>query len=152
MKSKKLINHKKKKEGIHLIEEAVKALKNSYAPYSRFKVGSALRTKSGRIFSGCNVENASYGGTVCAERVAIFNAVSSGETDFEAIAIAVEGSEPAPPCGLCLQVMAEFCDDLPVYLISTNNKKVVKTSLGKLLPERFKKSCLPQGTRFKVKG
>lgn len=91
-----------------LYEEAVKASEKSYSPYSSFKVGSALLSSDGKIFTGCNIENSSYSLTVCAERTAIFKAVSEGITDFEAIAI--YGTEnPCIPCGACLQVMSEFC-------------------------------------------
>ncbi len=91
-----------------LYEEAKKASENSYSKYSKFRVGAALLTKNGEIFTGCNIENMSFSLTVCAERTAIFKAVSEGVTDFEAIAI--YGSEnPCVPCGACLQVMSEFC-------------------------------------------
>jgi len=91
-----------------LYDMAVKASEKSYSPYSGFKVGSALMTFDGKIFTGCNIENMSYSLTVCAERTAIFKAVSEGITDFEAIA--VHGTEnPCIPCGACLQVMSEFC-------------------------------------------
>jgi len=92
-----------------LYAEAVKASEKSYSPYSHFKVGSALLTSDGKIFTGCNIENSSYSLTVCAERSAIFKAVSEGIIDFEAIA--VYGTEnPCTPCGACLQVMSEFCN------------------------------------------
>lgn len=91
-----------------LYEEAKQASENSYSKYSKFRVGAALLTKNGEIFTGCNIENMSFSLTVCAERTAIFKAVSEGVTDFEAIAI--YGSEnPCVPCGACLQVMSEFC-------------------------------------------
>ena len=99
-----------------LYEEAIKASEKSYSPYSDFRVGSALLTSDGKIFTGCNIENASYSLTVCAERTAIFKAVSEGISDFEAIAI--YGTEnPCIPCGACLQVMSEFCEsDFKVVL------------------------------------
>jgi len=91
-----------------LISEATKALKNAYAPYSRIRVGAAVRTVSGKIYTGCNVENASYGLTVCAERIAIFSAIADGESDLETLAV-VSHDIPEPlPCGACLQVMNEF--------------------------------------------
>lgn len=99
-----------------LYDEAIKASEKSYSPYSDFRVGSALLTSDGKIFTGCNIENASYSLTVCAERTAIFKAVSEGISDFEAIAI--YGTEnPCIPCGACLQVMSEFCkSDFKVVL------------------------------------
>ena len=98
-----------------LYELALEARRRAYCPYSHFAVGAALLTKSGKVYLGCNIENQSYGATNCAERTAIFKAVSAGDKDFEAIAVcgAMEGEEPskpAPPCGICRQVMTEFCD------------------------------------------
>lgn len=100
----------------NLYQEAIKASEKSYSPYSKFKVGAALLTSDGKIFTGCNIENISFSLTVCAERSAIFKAVSEGITDFEAIA--VYGSEnPCIPCGACLQVMSEFCkNDFKIIL------------------------------------
>ena len=124
-----------------LIQTAVKMLDFSYVPYSHFHVGAALLTKSGKIYTGCNIENAAYGPSNCAERTAIFKAVSEGEKDFEAIAV-VGGSEGkiedfCPPCGVCRQVMAEFCDK-DFKIILSNGKKEVKTfTLSDLLPESF---------------
>ncbi len=127
---------------LQLIQAANESRRASYAPYSHFAVGAALLTADGRIFTGCNIENASFGGTVCAERVAIFKAVSEGVTAFSKIAI-VGGAEddphptePCPPCGFCRQVMAEFCDkDLEILL--WNGKDVIKYTLGELLPCSF---------------
>ena len=124
-----------------LIQTAVKMLDFSYVPYSHFHVGAALLTKSGKIYTGCNIENAAYGPSNCAERTAIFKAVSEGEKEFQAIAI-VGGSEGkiedfCPPCGVCRQVMAEFCDK-DFKIILSNGKKEVKTfTLSDLLPESF---------------
>lgn len=124
-----------------LIQTAVKMLDFSYVPYSHFHVGAALLTKSGKIYTGCNIENAAYGPSNCAERTAIFKAVSEGEKEFEAIAV-VGGSEGkiedfCPPCGVCRQVMAEFCDK-DFKIILSNGKKEVKTfTLSDLLPESF---------------
>ena len=120
-----------------LIQTAVKMLDFSYVPYSHFHVGAALLTKSGKIYTGCNIENAAYGPSNCAERTAIFKAVSEGEKEFEAIAV-VGGSEGkiedfCPPCGVCRQVMAEFCDK-DFKIILSNGKKEVKTFT---LPESF---------------
>ncbi len=124
-----------------LIQTAVKMLDFSYVPYSHFHVGAALLTKSGKIYTGCNIENAAYGPSNCAERTAIFKAVSEGEKEFQAIAV-VGGSEGkiedfCPPCGVCRQVMAEFCDK-DFKIILSNGKKEVKTfTLSDLLPESF---------------
>ena len=124
-----------------LIQTAVKMLDFSYVPYSHFHVGAALLTKSGKIYTGCNIENAAYGPSNCAERTAIFKAVSEGEKEFQAIAI-VGGPEGkiedfCPPCGICRQVMAEFCDK-DFKIILSNGKKEVKTfTLSDLLPESF---------------
>ena len=118
-----------------LIDFAKKAAENAYAPYSKFKVGAALLTKDGKIFTGCNVENASYGLTMCAERVAIFKAVSEGYREFEAIAIYAEGNMPYP-CGACRQVIAEFVDKKFLFIIS-NGDKVETYTLRDLLPFTF---------------
>src|SRR5271157_4697941 len=99
-----------------LIKEARKAMKNSYSPYSRFKVGAALLTDGGEIFSGTNVENCSYGLTICAERLAVYKAVSEGEKKFKAIAIVAGGKSCCYPCGACLQVLSEFVPDMDVIL------------------------------------
>ena len=124
-----------------LLDKAFEALKNSYAPYSNFNVGAALLASSGKIYLGCNIENASFSATNCAERTAFFKAVSEGEREFEAIAIV--GGENGkvtgftPPCGICLQVMSEFCDgDFKVILGKSNGETEVFT-LDRLLPKRF---------------
>lgn len=102
-----------------LCELARNALFQSYSPYSKKKVGAAVLTKSGQIYTGCNIENSSFGATVCAERVAIQNAVSAGHKEILEIAVASEGSPPWPPCGMCRQVLAEFCESgLKVFLIN----------------------------------
>lgn len=119
-----------------LIERAIKALEHSYAPYSNFHVGSAVLCKNGRVFSGCNVENASYGACNCAERTAIFKAISEGCVDFDKIAIVSDGDDFPYPCGICRQVMSEFSPDLKVIVASKKGKKMVK-SLKELLPYAF---------------
>ena len=120
-----------------LIDKAFEAQKCSYAPYSSFKVGSALLTKSGKVFSGCNIESSSLGATLCAERVAIAKAISENERDFSAIAIVGSKNDLTPPCGICLQVMSEHCDkDFEIILFDGNNIKIYK--LGELLPLGFK--------------
>lgn len=118
-----------------LIEEALRAKENAYAPYSKFKVGAALLTLSGNIYRGANVENASYGLTVCAERIAIFNAVVSGERNFLAIAV-VSNADPIPPCGACLQVLNEFSPQMTIILRGKRGK-VEKYKLKELLPKGF---------------
>jgi cytidine deaminase len=124
-----------------LINAAKLARENAHAPFSNFRVGAAVRAKSGRIFTGCNVENATLGLTCCAERVAIFKAVSEGEHGFDAIAVAADTNTLTPPCGACRQIIWEFCGDVPVVL--TNLKgKIELTSSGKLLPHAFDSSFL----------
>lgn len=125
-----------------LIAEAFIARKRSYSPYSHFMVGAALLTKSGKIYSGCNIENASYSPSNCAERTAFFKAVSEGETEFEAIAI-VGGSvaskpDYTAPCGVCRQVMMEFCDSKTFrILIAKSEEEYIEKTLGDLLPFGF---------------
>jgi cytidine deaminase len=117
-----------------LVDQAVEARKKAYAPYSRFKVGAALLGKSGKIYLGCNIENASYGLTCCAERTAIFKAISEGEQDFEAIAVAT--SNGVAPCGACRQVLSEFAPDLIVYTANLQGR-IKTTSIRILLPNAF---------------
>ncbi len=119
-----------------LIGKAVEVRERAYAPYSRFKVGAALLSRDGRVFAGCNVENASYGLTVCAERVALFKAVSEGTREFEAIAIAC-GKGPCAPCGACRQVLFEFAPDLTVIMTDSEGKEIRVSKLSDLLPEGF---------------
>ncbi|MEO0092049.1 MAG: cytidine deaminase [candidate division WOR-3 bacterium] len=119
-----------------LINAAKQAAKNAYTPYSKFKVGSALLTNSGKIFTGANVENASYGLTVCAERVAVFKAVSEGQKKFKAIAIYTNTKDYTFPCGACLQVLYEFSPKIQV-LITNKSKKSKVFSLSQLLPYPF---------------
>ena len=119
-----------------LIETAVQALENAHAPYSGYQVGAALLCSDGTVFKGCNVENASYSMTNCAERTAVFSAIAAGHKQFKAIAIAAS-REPTPfPCGACRQVLAEFCDpDFSVYIASGD--RIETTTLGELLPKSF---------------
>lgn len=119
-----------------LRDAAFAAMENAYAPYSKFRVGAALRTSTGEIVTGCNVENAAYGEALCAERVAVSAAVARGMREFDEIAIASESEDPAPPCGSCRQTMSEFAPDLKVIGYSKNGKKV-SWRLSDLLPEAF---------------
>ena len=119
-----------------LIATAKQARETAHAPYSNFRVGAALRAKSGRVYTGCNVESASYGLTCCAERVAVFKAVSEGERGFDAIAVVADAATPAPPCGACRQVIWEFCGDIRVLLANLSGK-VEHERAGKLLPRPF---------------
>jgi cytidine deaminase len=124
-----------------LIAAATQARENAHAPFSNFRVGAALRAKSGRIYTGCNVENASYGLTCCAERVAIFKAISEGERGFDAIAVVTDTDSLTPPCGACRQIIWEFCGDVPVILANTKGA-VEEESSAKLLPRAFDSSSL----------
>ncbi len=119
-----------------LIDAAKKVRELAFAPYSEFKVGSAVITKDGKIFTGCNVESASFGLTVCAERVAIWKAVSEGETEFAAIAVVADTEQLTPPCGVCRQIIWEFCGDVPVTLANLHNEEETITS-KELLPRAF---------------
>ena len=124
-----------------LIAAAKLARENAHAPFSNFPVGAALRAKSGRIYTGCNVENASYGLTCCAERVAIFKAVSEGERGFDAIAVVTDTDVLTPPCGACRQIIWELCGDVPVIL--SNLKGMVEVErAATLLPRAFDSSFL----------
>lgn len=117
------------------IDIANAARQRAYAPYSKYAVGAALRTKTGRIFTGVNVENAAYPQTMCAERVAIFKAVSEGEKEFEVIAVVTENG--GSPCGGCRQVMAEFGLDTVVLIADGKGKLVKETTVEELLPDAF---------------
>jgi cytidine deaminase len=120
-----------------LAEAALDARRRSYSPYSRFAVGAALLVGSGDIFTGSNVENRSYGLTLCAERIAAASAVAGGHLDFVAIAVAAEGHPPARPCGMCLDTLAEFAPDLPVLLINTAGEHE-EPRLSDLLTQPFR--------------
>jgi cytidine deaminase len=115
-----------------LIDAAIEARLAAYAPYSNFQVGAALLCESGEVFAGCNVENISYGLTICAERNAIFAAVAAGQQKFQAIAIAADTEKAISPCGACRQVMCEF-GDFPVILTNLQ-REVVESTVGDLLP------------------
>jgi cytidine deaminase len=119
-----------------LIEAANIARERAFAPYSNFKVGAAVETADGEIFIGCNVESASYGLTVCAERVAIWKAVSEGNRNFKTIAVVVDTEELTPPCGVCRQIIWEFCHDIPVILANLKGDSEV-VQMRELLPRAF---------------
>ena len=123
-----------------LINKAIEARRFSYSPYSGFQVGAALLCKDGTVYTGCNVENAAYGPSNCAERTAIFKAVSEGKREFEKIAIVggMEGESVAPtPCGVCRQVMSEFCDPSFEIIMAKNEEDYETATLGELLPRSF---------------
>jgi cytidine deaminase len=124
-----------------LITAAKHARENAHAPYSNFRVGAALRSSSGRIFSGCNVENATYGLTVCAERVAIFKAISEGERGFSAMAVVTDTETLTPPCGACRQLIWEFCGDVPVTMANLGEKRET-LQMRELFPKPFDSSNL----------
>ena len=124
-----------------LIAAARQARDNAHAPYSDFRVGAALRADSGRIYSGCNVENATYGLTMCAERVAIFKAISEGERSFSAIAVVTDTETLTPPCGACRQLLWEFCGDIPVTMANLRGKSEV-LQMRDLFPKPFDESNL----------
>jgi len=135
----------KKEEALldDLVQRAKRVRKNAYAPYSKYKVGAALATKSGKIFEGCNVENASFGATICAERGAIMQMIAAGEDKPIALAVVTQDKEPAAPCGICRQVLAEFSKNLPIAMVGLGDKdgehgKVMR--LDELLPMQFELS------------
>ena len=119
-----------------LIESAGEVREKAYAPFSKFKVGAAVETKEGKIYTGCNVESASYGLTVCAERVAIWKAVSEGEKEFKNIAVVADTEELTPPCGVCRQIIWEFCGDIPVTFANLKGKTET-VQMKELLPRAF---------------
>jgi len=118
-----------------LIEAARRVRENAYAPYSGFRVGAAVLTDSGNVHVGCNVENASYGATICAERAAVFRMVASGDTRPVALAIFVDDPEPAMPCGMCRQVVSEFGRD--VLVVTATPDRVKHSTIEALLPDAF---------------
>jgi len=124
-----------------LISAAKAARANAHAPFSHFKVGAALRTSSGKIFGGCNVENATYGLTICAERVAIFKAISEGQHKFDALAVVTDTDSLTPPCGACRQLIWEFCGDVPVVMANLQGK-VEELRMSQLFPKPFDSSNL----------
>ncbi|MGK7377802.1 cytidine deaminase [Planococcus sp. 1R117A] len=130
-----------------LMEEAKTARERAYVPYSKFKVGAALLTADGKVYHGCNIENAGYSMTNCAERTAMFKAVSEGDRKFTALAVVAETKGPVSPCGACRQVIAEFCaPDMPVYLTNLNGD-VQETTVSELLPGAFSTEDLAYAAR-----
>lgn len=122
---------------VQVMEESKIARENAYVPYSKFKVGAAVLTKDGKIYHGCNIENAAYSMTNCAERTAMFKAVSEGVREFASIAVVADTDGPVSPCGACRQVIAEFCEpNMPVYLINLKGD-VLETTVAELLPGAF---------------
>jgi cytidine deaminase len=119
-----------------LVAAARVARDHAIAPYSHFKVGAALLTGAGRIYTGCNVENASYGLTMCAERVALLKALSEGEREFAAVAVVADTAAPTPPCGPCRQLLWEFCGDIPV-IMATPSRVASEYQMKDLLPLPF---------------
>jgi len=124
-----------------LFKEAKKAREKAYTPYSKFKVGAAVLTTDGKIFTGCNIENASFGLTVCAERVAILKAISEGSYKFEAMAIIGDTKRPCSPCGACRQVISEFGEDIKIAMSNLKGDVKIK-KISELLPEAFNKNDL----------
>lgn len=120
---------------------AREARDRAHAPFSRFRVGAALKTRTGEIVTGCNIENASYGLTLCAERVAVFKAVSEGLSDFDAIAVVAASKRLTPPCGACRQILWEFCGDLVVHMVDLKGRSRT-LRLSELLPMPFDESNL----------
>lgn len=120
-----------------VIEVALLAAENAYVPYSQFRVGAALLTKEGKVFQGCNIENASFGLTNCAERTAIFKAVSEGYRDFECLAVYGDTKDPISPCGACRQVMVEFFKSDSKVILIAEDKSTVEMTVGELLPYSF---------------
>jgi cytidine deaminase len=134
------VNYKK------LIEAAQKAKEYSYSPHSNFRVGAAIITQSGKIYTGCNIENSSFSLTICAERTAIFKAVSDGQRKFEAIAIVTDLKDPIPPCGACRQVLMDMAGDIDVIIAGNKGDNIVY-KLSKLLPMPFNGSMLTQNIK-----
>ncbi len=121
----------------HMLDLAYEAMARAYTPYSHFQVGACLKSESGKYYLGCNIESASYTPTNCAERTAMFKAVSEGERAFSGIVIVCSGKNPAAPCGVCRQVLREFCqEDMPVVFADAK-RNYIESTLGELLPHSF---------------
>ncbi|WP_027350734.1 cytidine deaminase [Halotalea alkalilenta] len=121
-----------------LVTQAIEARRQAYMPYSSFAVGAAILSGDGEVFLGCNIENASYGLTNCAERTAVFKAVSSGQRRFKAVAVVADTLEPVSPCGACRQVLAEFCDEHTRILLANLSGQVRECGIDELLPGAFR--------------
>ncbi len=136
-----------------LIAAARKAAEHSYSPYSHYRVGAALLATDGTVYAGCNVENASYGLTICAERTAIFKAIGEGRREFKALALVAGTKENAgTPCGACRQVLAEFCaPEMPLVCAALDGTIVLRTSVGELLPHGFSKADVQVGADPRVR-
>src|SRR5262245_42267846 len=120
-----------------VVQAAIDVRQRAYAQYSNFLVGAAILASDGKIYTGCNVENSSYGLTICAERAALFNAVAAGQRQFQLLVVATAGG--GTPCGACRQVLAEFVPDLPILLVDVNQaKETVEVNLRDLLPQAFR--------------
>lgn len=141
MKEKDILSKISEEQKRKLLAEAKEARMKAYAPYSGYQVGAALLTSSGRIFRGANIENVSYGATICAERVAAVKAVSEGEDQFLALAVIADSEEPGSPCGICRQFLAEFAPKLPLIMGNLQGKVEVG-SLDEYLPRAFDKEYL----------
>ncbi|MGM8213938.1 cytidine deaminase [Bacillaceae bacterium W0354] len=128
-----------------LVTIAKDMLNQAYVPYSNFPVGAALLTKDGKVYKGCNIENAAYPVSCCAERTAIFKAISEGERDFEAMAVIANTKRPVPPCGSCRQVMSEFFSPKMRVYICNENMEVMETTVEELLPFSFTSEDLKAG-------
>ena len=124
-----------------LVNAALQARENAYAPFSKFRVGAALETADGKIYTGCNVENSTYGLTVCAERVALWKAISEGERRFRRIAVASATDHPATPCGACRQLLWEFCGDIEVILVNPQGYRE-SHQMANLFPRPFDANSL----------
>jgi cytidine deaminase len=125
----------------NLVSAALNARQNAHTPFSKFKVGAAVEDDSGRVYTGCNVENATFGLTMCAERVAIFKAVSEGARRFVRVAVVADTEKLTPPCGACRQILWEFCGDVEIVLANLNGKTET-LRLGTLFPRAFDASFL----------
>lgn len=128
-----------------MIAHALHARQNAYVPYSHYAVGAALRSTDGRVFEGCNVENAAYPACICGERTALVKAVSEGARDFDLLVVATENG--GSPCGVCRQMLAEFAPDLPVVCVDKDGTIGIQTTLRGLLPEAFLPEHLPKDLR-----
>lgn len=121
----------------NMIEEALKARDMAYVPYSKFKVGAALLTRDGKVYRGCNIENAAYSMCNCAERTALFKAFSEGERDFETLVVVADTDRPVSPCGACRQVISELCPSDMKVILTNLNKDIQETTVAELLPGAF---------------